>query len=259
VATRRPVLGILGGMGPLATADFYTKLVKATPASRDQDHVPVIIVGDPGVPDRSEAILSGGTAEVLEALSAGITRLDRAGVDVIAIPCNTAHYWLNGLRSRTTRQILSIVDASLSLVRRRLSDARSVTVLATEGTLQAGIYDRAVLRAGLRLNPPTATESRSVADAIARVKAGHISDAESILDKVIASVRDRSDVILLACTELPLAAGSRLEQEPWLIDTTAALVDHCLAWVVSRRYSAEQPSVMSVPRHNADGEINYLS
>ncbi len=259
MATRGPVLGILGGMGPLATADFYSKLVRATPATRDQDHVPVIIVGDPGVPDRSEAILGGGTSEVLEALTAGIDRLERAGADVIAIPCNTAHYWLNGLRSRTTRQILSIVDASLSLVRRRLIDARTITVLATEGTLRAGIYDRAIARAGLTLNPATADDSRSVAEVIARVKAGNVSDAEGLLEEVIASVHRRSDVILLACTELPLAAGERLEHEPWLIDTTAALVDHCLAWVVSRRYSADQLSLMAVPRHNPDGESNYLS
>lgn len=259
MATRGPVLGILGGMGPLATADFYTKLVKATPAKRDQDHVPVIIVGDPGVPDRSEAILGGSTSEVLQALTAGIDRLEYAGVDVIAIPCNTAHYWLDGLRSRTTRQILSIVEASLSLVRRRLIEARTITVLATEGTLRAGIYDRPVARAGLTLSPPTPDESRVVAEVIARVKGGNVSEAEVLLEEVITSVHQRSDVILLACTELPLAAGERLEHEPWLIDTTAALVDHCLAWIVSRRYSAGHLSAITVSRHKPDGESNYLS
>ncbi|MDT8439020.1 MAG: amino acid racemase [Wenzhouxiangellaceae bacterium] len=225
-----PMLGILGGMGPLATADFYTRLVRATPAARDQQHIPLVIAADPRVPDRTAAILSNAPGPVRHALQAGLKRLERAGASAIAMPCNTAHYWLDDLKRSTRLEILSIVDAALDLAGQRLPDARRVAVLATEGTRRARIYETALAERGLHAEP-TRTEERTEIDAIiAAVKAGHAESARAHLHAVIDTAHRRADVVLLACTELPLALDPGRAEPPWLIDTTAALVGRCVDW-----------------------------
>src|SRR5687768_12963046 len=101
------LLGILGGMGPLAGAAFAARLVALTPAERDQDHVPALLCNDPRVPDRSSARLGQGE-DPLEAMAAGVRLLERAGASLIAIPCNTAHLWYEQLAARTQVPLLHI-------------------------------------------------------------------------------------------------------------------------------------------------------
>ena len=105
------MLGILGGMGPLATADFYAKLIAQTPAARDQDHVPVVIYAVPQVPDRTAALLRGGATPV-PALLAGLRTLVAAGAQAIAMPCNTAHAWFDELAAQSPVPLLHIADAA---------------------------------------------------------------------------------------------------------------------------------------------------
>ena len=105
------VLGVLGGMGPLASAQFMVRLTLLTPAEQDQDHIPTVLWSDPRVPDRTAARLAGG-ADPLPALLRGIRGLEAAGCGAIAIPCNTAHGWFDAMQAATALPILHIVDAA---------------------------------------------------------------------------------------------------------------------------------------------------
>ncbi|HYF17995.1 MAG TPA: amino acid racemase, partial [Ramlibacter sp.] len=105
------VLGVLGGMGPLAGATFMTRLTLLTPAERDQDHIPAVLWSDPRVPDRTAARLAGGE-DPLPWLLRGIAGLEQAGCGAVVIPCNTAHGWYEEMREATMLPILHIVDAA---------------------------------------------------------------------------------------------------------------------------------------------------
>jgi aspartate racemase len=103
------VLGVLGGMGPMATVDFMAKVLRNTPADRDQEHIPTIVCSATNIPDRSAAILEGGP-DPLPAMRDALHKLERSGVTCIAMPCNTAHFWYSSLQLETNIPILHIVD-----------------------------------------------------------------------------------------------------------------------------------------------------
>lgn len=224
------ILGILGGMGPAATADFYLKLVRATPALQDQDHIPLILIGDPRIADRSHAIESGKDAEVLAGLLRGLERLMAERVDAIAIPCNTAHFWLPFLKSKTKIPFISLIEASVDEARHRYPDAVTALVLGTRATARLRLYDQELKRGGL--SPVHLPEEHQfiVDTIISMVKAGDIVRAAEKFDELARAIARRADVVFLACTELPLAAASNLRESSGFIDTTAALVNACVEW-----------------------------
>src|SRR5690606_28553292 len=106
-ANANPLLGVLGGMGPLATVDFLSKLIEETAAGRDDDHVPVVVYSVPQIPSRPAAIVSGGPSP-LPAMLDGVRTLKGAGATVLAIACNTAHYWYDDLAAAAGIPIVHI-------------------------------------------------------------------------------------------------------------------------------------------------------
>src|SRR5215472_12210067 len=133
------VLGVLGGMGPLASAHFMVRLTLLTPATRDQDHVPVVLWSDPRVPGRTSEHLRGGE-DPLPWLVRGIEGLRRAGCGAIAIPCNTAHGWYDAMCGATGVQILHIVDAAALELRRLGIAPGRIGLMATQATLAMRLY-----------------------------------------------------------------------------------------------------------------------
>jgi aspartate racemase len=230
----RPVLGILGGMGPLATADFYRKVILATPAERDQDHIPVVMVADPTVPDRSAALLGHGD-DPLPVLRRSIDGLSALGATFVAIPCNSVHAFLGALRSGSPIPILDMIDETARRVRGRDPNARTVGLLATAVTIQMGLYHEAMDRYGLRvLTPSKVDQERLVAPAIAAVKQGGIGlKTRQLLIEAAMLLRDRgTDVIVAGCTEIPIAL-SQTDVDMQLIDATQALAEAVVAhWAV---------------------------
>jgi aspartate racemase len=220
------IIGILGGMGPLATADLYTKIIRATPATRDQEHLHVIIDADPTVPDRS-AFLRGLGPDPLPKLTAGAQRLERIGAAFIAIPCNTAHAFLPALRERVGIPILDMVAETAARVRRDYPQVRRVGILATRGTIESGLYHAALRAEGLEpLHPGPDDQDRLVSAAIAAVKAG---DTGSAVGALLAEAGRRlaaagAEVLLAACTEIPLALTQALVPVP-LLDPTQVLAE----------------------------------
>ncbi|MDR3511527.1 MAG: amino acid racemase [Caulobacteraceae bacterium] len=217
---RQRTIGVLGGMGPAATVDFLAKIIAATPAVRDQDHVPVIVRNVPQIPDRSEAILAGGDGPFRPMLE-GLKVLEQAGAEVLAIPCNTAHHWHARLSRVCERPILHIAEAAAA----KLAGRRGAPVglMATRGTLASGLYQA---RLGALVLPDEEAQA-AIDAAIAAVKAGRPgrAEAESAARRLLAG---GARSLLLACTELPLAmAGGSLGG--YCVDATLALAEACVA------------------------------
>ena len=156
-------LGILGGMGPLATVDLFRQIVTLTEAACDNDHIRIYIDNNSRIPDRTAAILSGGPDPVPEMLDA-LRHLEACGADLVIMPCNTAHYFLPRLQAQTALPILSMPDITAAACARRYH-GKTAAILATRGTLATGIYDRALQRAAVPFLLPTPAEQ----DALMRV------------------------------------------------------------------------------------------
>ena len=230
------MIGILGGMGPLATADFFSKVIAATAAARDEDHVPLLIQSDPRVPSRPAAILRGGPSP-LPALLAGRDRLITAGALALAMPCNTAHVWLPDLRQGCPVPFLSIVDASCDEAAARTQPGAAIGIIGTEATLKSGMFNNELARRGFTPLLPNDNELRDwVLPAIDKVKAGRAAEGGQQVERAVQALFDRgAQVVVLACTETPLALdaiASPLRQR--CVDTNAALARACMAWWAGR-------------------------
>jgi aspartate racemase len=225
------VLGVLGGMGPLAGATFMQRLTLLTPGERDQDHIPAVLWSDPRVPDRTAARLSGGP-DPLPALLRGIRGLEAAGCGAIAIPCNTAHGWFEGMQAATRLPILHIVEAAADELLRLGVASGTIGLLATRGTLAMRLYQDRLEGRGFEVMVPAREDiDRVVMPAIDAVKANRVADAYAPLAEAAMSLARRgARAVVLGCTEIPLgvAAGPPL---PFPVaDTIDALARAAIAW-----------------------------
>jgi aspartate racemase len=231
VAGVAKILGVLGGMGPLASAHFMVRLTLLTPAASDQDHIPTILWSDPRVPDRTAARLAGG-ADPLPVLLRGIRGLEAADCGAIAIPCNTAHGWYAAMQAATTLPILHIVDAAAAeLVRLGVPDG-PIGVMGTAATLDMRLYQQGLEGRGWRCLVPEAAEmAELVTPAIGLVKANRVAEAYAPLAEAARRLVGRgARAVVLGCTEIPLgiAAGPAL---PFPVaDTIDALARASIGW-----------------------------
>ena len=232
--TPHRVLGVLGGMGPLASAQFMLRLTLLTPAERDQDHIPAVLWSDPRVPDRNLARLGAGE-DPLPVLLRGIRGLEQAGCGAIAIPCNTAHGWIDGMRAATRLPILHIVDAAAQALRVRGIGPGKVGIMGTAATLAMRLYqDRLGALGWSCLTPSDEEMQRLVSPAIARVKANQVAAAYADLAKAAALLSDRgAQAVVLGCTEIPLGiqAGPALPFP--VVDTIDALAEASITWAAT--------------------------
>ncbi|HLJ59308.1 MAG TPA: amino acid racemase [bacterium] len=222
-AAAQRVIGVLGGMGPLATADFYMKLVRLTPARTDQEHPRVIIDGNAKIPDRTAAVAGRGP-DPTPALVATAQNLERAGADLIVIPCNSAHAFLGAIREAVRIPVLDIMEEVAATVAALAPAPRSAGILATQATLEMQLYPRALTRRGIGVVQPTAAEEAVVMTAIHAVKGGDldIGVRASVRAVAAALVARGAGVIVLGCTELPLVFGSGDATVP-VVDATEIL------------------------------------
>jgi len=226
------LLGVLGGMGPLATVDFLGKLIAETPATRDAEHIPVVVYSVPQIPDRPKAILENGESP-LPAMLEGIRTLKQAGAACIAIPCNTAHYWHEPLVREGGLPILHIADAACSRLAASGINAATVGLIATKGTIAAGFFQERLAARGYRCITNTAQDLDTlVLPAIECVKRNDLDQAHRLATEAAQRLqRQGAQAIILACTEIPLA----IERQPaaiaaLCIDATRALAQDCVAW-----------------------------
>jgi aspartate racemase len=225
------MLGVLGGMGPLASAEFMRRLTLLTPAARDQDHIPALLWSDPRVPDRTAARIAGGE-DPLPALVRGLRGLEAAGCGAIAIPCNTAHGWFEGMQAATRLPILHIVDAAAEELIRLGVASGPIGVMGTAGTLAMRLYQQRLESRGFTCLVPTPDEMDSlVTPAIALVKANEVTAPHAALAEAATRLVARgARAVVLGCTEIPLgiAAGPAL---PFPVcDTLDALARKAIGW-----------------------------
>ncbi len=219
-ARPRNLLGVLGGMGPLAGASFAYRLVQLTPAHNDQAHIPVLLRNDPRIPDRSASRMRGG-ANPLPAMQEGMRFLAQSGADCIAIPCNTAHLWFDALQDEVSVPVLHIVESAIQDLRRQGIHAGKIGVMGTPATLELNLYQDHLIRAGYEPLTPTQAEiEHYCAEPIASVKANRIDAAFSPAAKGIAALERRgAQAVVLGCTELPLAIPHHRRREFGLVLT----------------------------------------
>lgn len=231
------MLGVLGGMGPMATVDFMAKVVRHTPAARDQDHIPMVVCSDTRIPDRGPAILGEG-ADPFPALRETLRRLEAAGATCIAIPCNTAHFWHAALQAESGVPILHIVDAVAAALDRE--QGGEIGLLATGGTLAAGIYPERLARRGFICRTPDAAGQAEVMRGIALVKAGELDEATAILRRQAEALAAGCARVVMACTEIPVALGPvEGPLRAALVDATEALARACIR---TCRAQADRPA-----------------
>jgi aspartate racemase len=223
-----PRIGVLGGMGPLASAEFIVKLVHATPARCDQDHFPVTLDSSPQIPDRPNALYRGGP-DPMPAMVRVLRGLEAAGCALVAMPCNTVHYWYDRLAVETRLPIVHIADAVAAQIRRRSPQARRVAVLGSTVTSELAIYSKRLGNEWKWLYATRDELDELVLPGIAAVKSGDLPRGRALfLDALQRLVARGPDVIVLACTEIPLVI-SQVDMSIPVIDSTAALARHTVA------------------------------
>jgi aspartate racemase len=236
------VVGVLGGMGPLATLDFLHKMLRATPAQSDQEHVPVIVSSIPQVPDRTAAFRGEGESPLAAMVASG-RRLADAGAGLVVVPCNTAHLWFDELQPALGLPMLHLVDAALAECAALAGADAPITrigLLATDATLASGLYpNRTPAGSGLQWLMPTAAEMLElVMPGVVAVKAGDLAEGGRLLHTAAAAlVRRGAQALVLGCTEIPLVLGADAPTQPTVpvIDATEALARQAVAWSLARR------------------------
>jgi aspartate racemase len=223
------ILGVLGGMGPLASAQFMLRLTLLTPAERDQEHIPTVLWSDPRVPDRG-----GSEDDPLPWLLRGVAGLKQAGSGAIVIPCNTAHLWYDQMADVAGVPMPHIVDAAATDLGRIGIRPGRIGLMGTATTLRTKLYQRRLSGLGWECIEPSEQQmARLVTPAIRRVKANQVAEAYEPLAEVANDLASRgAAAVVLGCTEIPLGiqAGPAERLRVPVIDTIDALARAAIAW-----------------------------
>lgn len=230
-------LGIMGGMGPLATVDFYRKITELTPANCDQDHIPLIIDSYPQIEDRTAFILGHGDDPCPKMIESA-TRLKQAGAEAILITCNTAHYFVKRIQQAIDVEIIHIVKSAVEAIveaNRTGKNYQRIAVLATDGTVKSGLYQRELEHAGLTVVPLSESQQQRLMSCIYEgAKTGKITDYQADFQAIIDGVS--ADAYIAACTEIPLFTEQLTGDYP-LIDATQALAERAVHVALSKSIS----------------------
>ncbi len=235
-------IGLIGGLGPAATVDLYDKIVKATPAKTDQEHIKLVVEQNPQIPDRTAALLEGGVDPTL-ALYNCAKRLEEDGCDAIIIPCNTAHAFIEPMKRHLKISFINMQQTALEEIQAKFGAKARVGLMATTGTVKTGIYSKKAESMGVPLFVPDEGNQKFVMSAIygpKGVKAGFTDGIcrEELLKaaEYLVSKKD-CNVLILGCTELPLiltegpltVAG----KEVFVVDPTSALARKVVSLAVA--------------------------
>lgn len=199
----KKVIGIIGGMGPMATVDIFRKIVSMTEAENDAQHIHILIDNDTAIPDRTEAILHGGTSPV-PYIIASARRLEAMGADLLVMPCNTGHFFHEEISAGCSVPLLSMPEETAAAV--KAMGLSCVGLLATDGSVKSYFLDRAFDRFGIKLLRPDDAAQKEVMRLIYdEVKAGLVPHPQRLFPALDAMSTDGAEGFVLGCTELPIA------------------------------------------------------
>jgi len=197
-------IGVIGGMGPLAAARLFQRIVVLTKAECDNEHIPMIIDNNTCIPDRTRHILFNGESPLAEMVKSA-SRLERMGADAIIIACNTAHYHYDEIVKAVRIPVINMIEETAEYIKKNFPEVKCAGLLATEGTCKSGIYSRVFRERGLGLVMPESEEQKHITELIYNVKSyGEDIDPENAA-RVVKALEERgAEVIILGCTELPI-------------------------------------------------------
>ncbi|NJE25250.1 amino acid racemase [Thermococcus sp. MV5] len=197
------VIGILGGMGPLATVELFRRIVLKTPAKKDQDHPRIIIYNNSKIPDRTAYILGKGENPLPELIESA-KKLEAWGADFIIMPCNTAHYFAEEIQKAVNIPFINMIEETAEYIKNL--GLKKVGILATDGTIKGMVYHQALLSRGIKIAVPNEKDQKSLMDAIYDgIKAGNIEWGRREMLKVAKKLEKRSDGLIAGCTEVSVA------------------------------------------------------
>jgi len=199
------LVGIIGGMGPDATVDFMSQILQVTPATKDQDHVRMVVENNPRIPSRQAAMRGDGQSPG-PAIAAIATRLEAMGAEFLVMPCNLAHAWQSDIEAAINIPFISIVEESVRSALQRSGDDSAVGLMTTPGCFTAGLYQQALAEAGRPVIMQTPEELAEAMSLVEQIKSGNRSQqVASGLRALANKLVDRgAKVLIAACTEFPL-------------------------------------------------------
>lgn len=214
-------VGILGGLGPEATARFFKLIIDNTAAKKDQEHLKIIILDNPSVPDRTAAILYHGPSP-LPALQDGLKFLEKAGADLAVIPCLTAHYYFDQLKSATRLKLVNLIEETASYLKNFNPGVKKVGLLATEGTVATGIFLQPFKKKKIEVLNPSEKSQKKIMEAIygqQGIKAGGKGRKPKrlLVEAADELIEAGAQAIIAGCTEIPLVLSPE--------DLTVLLID----------------------------------
>lgn len=202
------VVGIIGGMGPEATVDFMNRIIKATPARDDADHIRMLVDNNPKIPSRIKAILEKSGESPIPCLQDMARRLESWGVDFLAMPCNTAHYYLPDIQAAVSVPVLDMIDLAVRAVVDQNPGIHSVGLLASTAVVRLGLYTKHFGRRNIILATPADDAQTAIMQAIRKIKTsrygGDVAQAiQAGADDLLAR---GAEALLVACTEISIVA-----------------------------------------------------
>ena len=199
----KKILGIIGGMGPMATVDLFAKIVSFTDAHKDSEHIHILIDNYPQIPDRTTAIQIGSNLPA-KYLIESAERLERQGADFIIIPCNTSHYFLNEVKAAIKIPIINMIEETAKALAN--DGVKSVGIMATDGILYTHMYEKYLELYNIKAVIPSNEIQKEIMSIIYdEVKAGKKAHPERITSWLDNMTESGVDGFILGCTELPIA------------------------------------------------------
>ena len=225
----QPVVGVIGGMGPEATVDLMRRVIAATPAADDIDHIRMLVDNNSKVPSRFKALIEKTGEDPTPVLIGMAKGLVASGADFLVIPCNTAHYYLPAIQQAVAVPVADMIGLSVARFRRDLGYRARIGLLASPAVRLTGLFARRCEESGIEVLWPDAAADAAVLALIKAIKAGRPTDAQMLAYRAASEglVRRGAGMLVIACTELSVAGGLDGLGAPW-IDTLDVLVDDIL-------------------------------
>lgn len=194
-------LGVIGGMGPLATVKFYDKIVLNTEAHNDNEHIDLIVLNHSTMPDRTKCIIENKDTEFLNEIKKDLEILERIGIDVVAIPCNTSHYFYDEFKNFTNLKIINMIEETILEIKRR--GIKQVAVFGTLGTLNSKVYNKYAKENGIEVKELSLEDKKTVMDIIYKIKETNHLESKDFVEILNRYCNDKT-IGIIACTELSL-------------------------------------------------------
>jgi aspartate racemase len=228
-------VGVLGGLGPEATLDFFSKILQKTPANNDQEHLRLIIDNNPKVPNRNEAIAGRGPSPG-PALAAMARGLEQAGADFLVMVCNAAHAYQRDIEAAVNIPFVSIIEETMRVTLERQPKVRRVGVLAADACLEARLYQNAFAREDVEVCVPRGESQTNFMQLLYRIKSGDKSEEirSCMRNLALELIRDGAEVIIAGCTEVPLVLHEGFLSYP-LVSSTDVLVEATIVYARAKR------------------------